>query len=88
MISVLLIDDDPEIFEIMCIEFGRDNDFTIQTCNSAEKALELTKTMKFDTSICDYSMPEMDGCSLMHFLRCGGCDTQLILIQQRVLMTK
>jgi DNA-binding response OmpR family regulator len=82
MISELLIDDDPEIFEIMSIEFGQDSDFTSQTCNSTEWAPELIKTMKFDTGICDYSMPEMDGYSLIHFLRYGGCDTQLILIQQ------
>jgi len=79
MISVLLIDDDPELIEIISLELGADSDFVIQSCNSAKGALELTKTVKFDSIICDHYMPEMDGCSLMQLLRSRGCDAQLIL---------
>jgi len=79
MISVLLIDDDPELLEIISLELGADSDFVIQTCNSAKGALELTNTVKFDSIICDHYMPEMDGCSLMKLLRSRGCEAQLIL---------
>lgn len=79
MISVLLIDDDPELLEIISLELGADSDFVIQSCNSAKGALELTNTVKFDSIICDHYMPEMDGCSLMQLLRSRGCDAQLVL---------
>lgn len=79
MISVLLIDDDPELLEIIRLELGVDRDFAIQCCNSANGALELTETVKFDSIICDYYMPGMNGCSLMQLLRSRGCDAQLIL---------
>ena len=79
MISVLLIDDDPELLEIISIEIGDDGDFAIQTCNSTDDALELAQAQKFDSIVCDFFMPEMDGCSLLQLLRSRGCTAQHIL---------
>ena len=83
MISILVIDDDPELLEIICLELGEDREFSFRTCNSASCALELTKNVKFDSVICDYYMPEMNGCSLMQLMRSRGCDAQLILYSAR-----
>ena len=79
MISVLLIDDDPDLLEITSFELGEEGDFAVQTCNTAAGALELTKTQKFDSIVCDYYMPGMNGCSLIQLLRSRGCNAQLIL---------
>ncbi|MFA4849734.1 MAG: response regulator [Methanoregula sp.] len=79
MISVLLIDDDPELLEIISLEIGRDGDFSIQMCDSPFAALELAQMQKFDSIVCDFSMPGMDGGSLLQFLRSHGCTAQLIL---------
>jgi CheY-like chemotaxis protein len=79
MISVLLIDDDPELLEIISLEIGNDGDFAIQTCNSPDDALELALAQKFDSIVCDFFMPGMDGCSLLHLLRSRGCTAQHIL---------
>ena len=79
MISVLLVDDDPELLEIICLEIGNDGDFAIQTCNSPNAALELALAEKFDSIICDFYMPEMNGCSLLQNLRTRGCTAQHIL---------
>ena len=79
MISVLLIDDDPELLELISLEIGDDGDFAIQTCNSPDEALELAHAQKFDSIVCDFFMPGMDGCSLLKLLRSRGCSAQLIL---------
>jgi CheY-like chemotaxis protein len=79
MFSVLLIDDDPELLEIISLEIGNDGDFAIQTCNSPENALELALAQKFDSIVCDFFMPGMDGCSLLQLLRSRGCTAQHIL---------
>ncbi len=79
MLSVLLIDDDPEMLEIISLEIGGDGDFSIQTCNSPYDALELAHVQKFDSIVCDFNMPGMDGGSLLHLLRSRGCTAQHIL---------
>jgi DNA-binding NarL/FixJ family response regulator len=79
MISVLLIDDDPELLEIIRLEIGNDGDFAILTSNSPEKALDLALAQKFDSIVCDFFMPGMDGCSLLHLLRSRGSTAQHIL---------
>lgn len=79
MISVLLIDDDPELLEIISLEIGDDGDFTIQTCNSPYDAIELALVQKFDSIVCDFNMPGMNGGSLFQFLRSRGYTAQHIL---------
>jgi CheY-like chemotaxis protein len=79
MISVLLIDDDPELLEIIRLVLGYESDFTIQACNSPACAIELTQEQGFDSIVCDYYMPAMDGCSLLQLLRFRGCTAQFIM---------
>lgn len=79
MISVLLIDDDPEMLEIISLLLGSEGDFAIQTCISPGKAIELAQAERFDSIVCDFYMPEMDGSSLLQHLRSRGCTSQLIL---------
>lgn len=79
MISLLLIDDDPELLEILSLEIGGDGDFSIQTCDSPYAALELTQMQKFDSIVCDFTMPGMDGGSLLQLLRLRGCTAQFIM---------
>jgi CheY-like chemotaxis protein len=79
MISLLLIDDDPELLEIISLELGYESDFIIQTCDSPSGAIDLALTTGFDSIICDCCMPGMDGCSLLQHLRSRGCSAQFIL---------
>jgi CheY-like chemotaxis protein len=76
---VLLIDDDPDLLELTRLELGEDGDIAIQTCSSPAGALKLVEKQRFDSIVCDYYMPEMNGCSLMELLRSRGCTAQLIL---------
>jgi CheY-like chemotaxis protein len=79
MISVLLIDDDPELLEITSLELGEDTDFSILTCSSADEAFRQTGTRKFDAIVCDYYMPGMNGCSLLKRMREQGSNALHIL---------
>lgn len=79
MFSVLLVDDDPDLLEIIRLELGDEPDFSLQTCNSPAGAIELALTQKFDSIVSDYSMPGMNGFSLMQHLRSRGCSSLFIL---------
>jgi two-component system, sensor histidine kinase and response regulator len=59
---LLLVDDDPALLDALSgtlhARFGH---FSVDTCNSAVRALELTKCQHFDTIIVDVNMPTMSG---------------------------
>lgn len=79
MISVLLIDDDPDLLDIIRMELEYETDFDLQTCSSPEDAIKLALAEKFDSVVCDYTMPGIDGCSLLQILRSRGYTGQFIL---------
>ena len=57
--SVLLIDDEPNILELM--RTGLERDFEIETAASAEEAALLTGTRLYDVIVCDQIMPGQNG---------------------------
>ena len=79
VISVLLIDDDPDLLYITGLALGEEEDFSLTPCSSPADALKLAQSQRFDAIVCDYYMPGMDGCSLMSLLRQNGSSAQHIL---------
>ncbi|MCK9580789.1 MAG: PAS domain S-box protein [Methanoregula sp.] len=69
MISVLYIDDEPELLELGKIFLELDGTFAITTAESGLSALEIIKNANFDAIVSDYMMPEMDGISLLRDIR-------------------
>jgi CheY-like chemotaxis protein len=57
--SVLVIDDEPNILELM--RAGLERDFDIETAASAEEATMLTGLRQFDVIVCDQIMPGQNG---------------------------
>ena len=57
--SVLLIDDEPDILELMRV--GLERDYEIETANSGEEATLLTGTRQYDVIVCDQIMPGQNG---------------------------
>ena len=57
--TVLLIDDEPNILELM--RTGLEHDFEIETAGSAEDAALLTGTRQYDVIVCDQVMPGQNG---------------------------
>ncbi len=68
-ISLLCVDDDPLLLDVLKKFFEREPDFSLFTCTSGPDALHLISQYQFDAIIADYSMPEMDGITLLKEIR-------------------
>ncbi|WP_321508017.1 response regulator [uncultured Methanoregula sp.] len=61
MITILLVDDQPDLLELTRIFLEKEGDLIVDTAVSAEEALRMLKAKKYDAVVSDYNMPEMDG---------------------------
>ena len=72
MPHILLVDDDPEILEIIELDLNDESGITVDTCLSSREALELIKKYHYDIIIADWKMPVMNGTALVKTARAGG----------------
>ena len=68
-ISLLCVDDDAGVLDVLKKFFEREADFSVFTCTNGPDALGLVNQYQFDAIIADYSMPEMDGIELLKEIR-------------------
>ncbi len=80
VISILCVDDEPFVLEILENFFEREPGFLVKTCSNATDALELLRTQQFDTVIADFGLPDMDGINLLRETRAGGFSGLFIII--------
>ena len=59
--KVLVVDDDPEIVELMVDVLERDGRFEVQTASSGYDAGVLTQEIRPDIMILDYMLPDVNG---------------------------
>jgi PleD family two-component response regulator len=59
--TVLYVDDDPDISEIVEMALGLIGDLAVSTCASGEQALKVIPTLKPGLVLPDVMMPAMDG---------------------------
>ncbi|HII98045.1 MAG TPA: PAS domain S-box protein [Methanoregula sp.] len=69
MISVLYIDDEPDLLELGKLFLEQEGTFAVTTAESGPEALALIKETAFDAIISDFQMPEMDGIALLLEIR-------------------
>jgi len=79
MQNILLIDDDPDILEILILELQDDPSCTVSSSTSAEDALFLARNNQYDVIIADWRMPVMNGTELVRALRSQGCSAYIII---------
>ena len=77
--SVLLIDDDVTLLEMIKLMSERSREMTIHTAQSAKEALATLAQKSFDVIIVDYDMPEISGIEFLKILRKHGDTTPIIL---------
>jgi two-component system response regulator PilR (NtrC family) len=77
--SILLVDDEPDIIEILEIAL-RDEGMEVCRAASAKAALELLRKNDFDIVISDIRMPDMSGVELLKEAKQLAPDTVFILI--------
>lgn len=83
MISVLLVDDDPQILNVTSLYLQKGNEFSVTTCGGASEALDLLEGRPFDAIISDYEMPGMDGIAFLKVVRGRGDTTPFIIFTGR-----
>ena len=69
MISVLYVDDEPELLKIGKLFLEKTKDFQVDMRDSAVTALEHLKNHTYDAIVSDYQMPEMDGLEFLKQVR-------------------
>jgi len=83
MISLLYIDDEPDLLELGKRFLQREEDFSVDTIDSATLALKRIREERYDAVVSDYMMPGMDGISLLKEIRKGGDDVPFIMFTGR-----
>jgi PAS domain S-box-containing protein len=83
MISVLYVDDEPDLLEIGKHFLERDGKFRVDTTTSATEALTLVGSSRYEAVISDYQMPEMDGIELLKQIRASGNTIPFIIFTGR-----
>lgn len=83
MISVLYIDDEPDLLELGKRFLQREEDFSVDTLDSPAEALDRIRQERYDAIVSDYLMPAMDGLSLLKEVRKGGDPVPFIMFTGR-----
>ena len=79
MISVLLVEDEPEVLELTRLFLERDTELSVDACLSVKEALRKLNHKIYNVIVSDYVMPEINGIQLLKTLKFQGIDTPLII---------
>ena len=82
-ISVLYIDDEPQLLTITRKMLERSGNLTITTASSAPEAIRLLGIGRYDAIVSDYQMPEMNGIEFLKHIRAAGDRTPFIIFTGR-----
>ena len=83
MISVLYVDDEPDLLEIAKVFLEESGDFRVTTAVSAQEALASYGLLEYDAIISDYLMPGMDGIAFLKAVRQRSAEIPFILFTGR-----
>lgn len=78
-ITILLVDDDPDLVEIFK-EGLEDLSFNVITAGNGVEAKKIMATSKVDCLVTDITMPEMNGAELVTYLRGEDLDLPVFFI--------
>jgi PAS domain S-box-containing protein len=83
MISILYVDDEPDLLELCRVFLEQTGEFRVDTVESAKEALAQLARKHYDAVISDFQMPETNGISLLKSIRSHDADTPFILFTGR-----
>ena len=79
MLSVLVVDDQKPLLDVMGLFLERFGNMNVKTALSAKEALNLLVNNTFDAMVVDYDLPEINGIELLKILRAKGDTTPFII---------
>jgi len=82
-ISLLCVDDDEDILDVLKNYFEQKPDFSVFTCTTPAEALGLISQYQFDAIISDYAMPEMNGITFLKEIRAQNDQALFIIFTGR-----
>ena len=79
MLSVLVIDDEPDILDLVRNFLERFGDMKVETSRSTKEALGIVTKNEYDAIVLDCLMPEITGIDFLKILRAKGDTTPIIM---------
>ena len=79
MLSVLVIDDQKSLLEVLGPLLERFGNMNVKTVLSAKEALQLLMSTTFDAMIVDYDLPDINGIEFLKIIRAKGDSTPVII---------
>lgn len=83
MISILYVDDEPELLGLCKIFLEQDNEFKVTPIASVSEGLDCLARNPYDVIISDYQMPDIDGLEFLKRVRAKDEDIPFILFTGR-----
>jgi DNA-binding response OmpR family regulator len=77
---ILIVDDDDMLRHSLAEQLELHEEFAVAQAETAAKALDLTKTQRFDAVLLDVGLPDMDGRALCRLLRRGGVRAPVLML--------
>jgi DNA-binding response OmpR family regulator len=78
--QLLIVDDDDALRQALSEQFQLHEEFSAAEAATAQAALEIVKTQRFDLIILDVGLPDMDGRDLCKLLRRGGIKVPILML--------
>lgn len=79
MMQILLVDDDPDLLDLICRFLEKEEEMRIDTCMSGTEALDALNTTHYDAIVLDYELPGMNGIDFLRMIKGRGNDTPIIV---------
>ncbi|WAC04416.1 MAG: tetratricopeptide repeat protein [Methanoregula sp.] len=79
MLTVLVIDDEPDILNLVRHFLERPGDMKVETITSTKEGLDLVTKKEYDAIVLDYYLPEINGIDFLKILRAKGNLTPIII---------
>jgi len=79
MLSVLVIDDQKSLLEVIRPLLERFGNMNVKTAVSAQEAMDLLMSNTYDAMVVDYDLPDINGIEFLKIIRAKGNTTPLII---------